>query len=136
MGSPGIGKGVSRDVVLDAGALIAFERGDENLKAILRGVLATKARVVIPAAVLAQVWRGGPSAAPTTRLIDAGEIDPLDEERAKEIGVRLGIRGTSDVADAQVVCSALEYRAMVATSDSDDIQALAEPGERLTVIAV
>jgi hypothetical protein len=136
MGPQGTRKGISRDVVLDAGALIAFERGDENVKAILRGVLATKAQVIIPASTLAQVWRGGPAAAPLALLADSGEIDPLDEERAKEIGVRLGSRGASDIADAQVVCSAVERRAMVATSDADDIRALAEPGERLTVIAV
>lgn len=136
MGSQGTGKGISRDVVLDAGALIAFERGDENLRAILRGVLATRTRVIIPTTALAQVWRGGPSSAPLARLVDAGEVEPLDEERAKEIGVRLGSRGASDVADAQVVCSAVEHRAMVATSDSGDIRALSKPGERLTLIAV
>ena len=136
MGSQGTGKSISRDVVLDAGALIAFERGDENLKSILHGVLATRARVIIPTTALAQVWRGGPGSAPLARLVDASEVEPLDEERAKEVGVRLGFRGASDVADAQVVCSAVEYRAMVATSDSDDIRALAEPGERLTLIAV
>jgi len=62
--------------------------------------------------------------------------DLSDEEHAKEIGVRLGSRGASDVADAQVVCSALAHRAMVATSDSGDIRALSAPGERLTLIAV
>jgi hypothetical protein len=116
--------------------LIAFERGDEKLKSILRGVLATRARVIIPTTALAQVWRGGPGAAPMARLVDASDVDPLDEERAKEVGVRLGFRGTSDVADAQVVCSAAEHRAMVATSDPDDIGALADPGERLTLIVV
>lgn len=136
MGSQGTGKGVPRDVVLDAGALIAFERGDEYLKAVLRCVLATRARVIIPTTALAQVWRGGPGSAPLARLVDAGEVEPLGEERAKEVGVRLGSRGASDVADAQVVCSAIKHRAAVATSDSDDIRALVEPGERLTLIAV
>ena len=136
MGSQGSGKGASRDVVLDAGALIAFERGDQNLKAILRNVLAAGARVVIPATALAQVWRGGPGSAPLARLVDAGEVEPLDEKRAKEVGVRLGTRGASDVADAQVFCCAVDHRAMIASSDSDDIRALAEPGERVTVIAV
>ncbi len=136
MGSQGTGTGVSRDVVLDAGALIAFERGDENVKSILRGVLATKAQVIIPASTLAQVWRGGPAAAPLARLADGSEIDELDQERAKEIGMRLGSRAASDVADAQVVCSAIERGAMIATSDVDDIRALAHPGERLIVIAV
>jgi len=136
MGSQGTGKGFSGDVVLDAGALIAFERGDEHLKSILRGVLAMKARIVIPVTALAQVWRGGPNSAPLARLIDAGEVEPLDEKGAKEVGVRLGLRGDNDIADAQVVSCALEYRAAVATSDPGDIRGLAAPGESLALIAV
>lgn len=136
MGSQRTGQGFSGDVVLDAGALIAFERGDERVKAILRGALATGSRVVIPATVLAQSWRGGSRSAPLTRLLEAGEVDVLDEERAKEAGVRLGSRGGRDVADAQVVCSASRARAAIATSDAVDIGALIDPGERLTVIAV
>jgi hypothetical protein len=136
VGTQGIGKGFPGDLVLDAGALIAFERGDHEVKAILWGALALSSRVTVPASALAQVWRGGPGSASLARLIDAGEVDPLDEERAKEIGVRLGLRDASDVADAHVVCCALEQRATVATSDSDDIQALAKPGESLTLIPI
>jgi predicted nucleic acid-binding protein len=65
-----------------------------------------------------------------------GEIDPLDADRAKEIGVRLGARGATDITDAHVVCCALEHRARVATSDPDDINALAEVGEALAVIPI
>jgi hypothetical protein len=70
------------------------------------------------------------------RLIEASEVDPLDEGRAKQVGVRLGRRDANDVADAHVVCCASEQLATVVTSDPDDIQALADPGERLTLIAV
>jgi predicted nucleic acid-binding protein len=70
------------------------------------------------------------------RLVEASEIDPLDEERAKAVGVRLGRRDASDVADAHVVCCASEQRAAVVTSDSEDIRALAEPGESLTLVSI
>ncbi len=46
-------------VVLDAGALIAFERGDARMRALVREALRTKARMVVPAGVMGQVWRGG-----------------------------------------------------------------------------
>lgn len=131
-----MGAGFSGDVVLDAGALIAFERGDERLRLFLRGSLALGARIVIPAAALAQAWRGGPRSAPVAHLVEAGEIDPLDEESAKQVGTRLGLRGRSDVADAQVVCCAARHRAAIVTSDPDDIRALADPEERLTVVVV
>ena len=104
-------------------------------------VMAEQARehggdTVIPASVLAQVWRGGPKAARLARLVAASEIDSLGEDRAKEIGVRLGARGGSDVADAHVACCAVERRAVIATSDRDDIEALIEPGEPVHLIAV
>lgn len=132
-----MGAGFSGDVILDAGALIAFERGDERLRFFLRGSLALGARIIIPATALAQAWRGGPKSAPVAHLIEAGVIDPLDEEGAKEVGVRLGRRGRSDVADAQVVCCAARHRAAIVTADPDDIRALMDPdGERLTVVLV
>jgi hypothetical protein len=68
--------------------------------------------------------------------IKTGEIDPLDEGRAKEVGVRLGLRGASDIADAHVVCCALERRATIATSDSADIEALVGIGDPLSLIAI
>jgi len=92
--------------------------------------------VVIPATALAQVWRGGPRSASLARLIVASEVDSLDQERAKEVGLRLGLRGASDVSDAHVACCASEHRATVATSDPDDIEALAMPGERLGLMPV
>lgn len=91
---------------------------------------------VIPASVLAQVWRGGSKGARLSRLVAASTVDTLDEDRAKEIGVRLGAQGGKDIADAHVTCCAIEHRAVVATSDRDDIEALLEPGEPVHLIAV
>jgi predicted nucleic acid-binding protein len=136
VGDKGTETGVAGDLVLDAGALIALERGDREIVAILWGAIAMAFQVVIPATALAQVWRGGPRSASLARLVHAGEVDPLTEERAKEVGLRLGLRNASDVSDAHVACCASEHRAAVATSDPDDIQALAMPGERLALIPV
>lgn len=116
--------------------MIAFERGDRNVALILKGALAFGSRVIVPAGALAQVWRGGARSAPLSRVVDAAEIEPLDEARAKEIGERLGSRGATDVTDAHVVCCAVEHCAAVATSDSDDIRALAGPGETIALIEV
>lgn len=136
MGAQRNGKGFPGDLVLDAGALIAFWRGDRAIKAILTTALALRSRIFVPTSVLAQVWRGGPGVATLVRLLDAGEFDPLVETRAKEIGLRLGERAASDVVDAHVVCCAVEFQAAIATSDPEDIQALAAPGEQLTLIAI
>ena len=69
-------------------------------------------------------------------MIASAASDPLDEARAKEVGERLGARSATDVADAHVVCCAIEKRSVLVTSDLDDMESLAEPGERLTVVSV
>ncbi len=70
------------------------------------------------------------------RWIDKSDIDALDETRAKQAGERIGMRGTTDVNDAHVFCCALEREAVVITSDPDDIEALAAPGESVPVVAI
>lgn len=135
MGAQGTGKDRQRDLVLDAGALIAFERGDQVVRALIEES-SLIAQVTIPTSVLAQVWRGGSKGAVLARLIEASEIDVLDEGRAKEIGVRLGARSASDITDAHVICCALFAQAKIVTSDPVDIEALAESGESLALIAI
>lgn len=63
-------------------------------------------------------------------------FDTLGDDRAKEIGVRLGARGGRDIVDAHVVCCAVERQAVVATSDREDIEALVDPDEPVRLIAV
>jgi hypothetical protein len=92
--------------------------------------------ILVPASALAQVWRGGARSAPLVRLMAAGEVDPLDELRAKEIGERLGRCDKSDIADAHVVCCALDRNADLITSDPDDMEPLAGPKENLTLVSV
>ncbi len=116
--------------------MIAFERTNEAIAALIEGAARLQAEVVVPASVLAQTWRGGPRSARLARLIVNSETDPLDEPRAKEVGERLGSQGTADIADAHVVCCALDRRAVVVTTDRDDMKALAEPDEDLILVAV
>ena len=143
MGEKGNGKGsggasetTSGVFVLDAGALIAFERFDNQIDAFLEEVVDGDEEILIPASVLAQVWRGGSRSARLARLIAGSGSDPLDETRAKEVGERLGNRDKADIADAHVVCCAIECDAELLTADRDDIEALIESRERLTIVAV
>jgi hypothetical protein len=116
--------------------LIAFERADRRTAAILGDALEVGDEVVVPASALAQVWRGGPRSARLAHLIAGIKSDSLDQARAKEVGERLGSRARTDVADAHVVCCALDKGAIVLTSDRDDIEALAEPTEKLVLVSV
>jgi len=106
------------------------------MAALFEEVVEEGEEILVPASVLAQVWRGGPRSARIARLM-AGTIgDALDEARAKEVGERLGNRDKADIADAHVVCCAIERDAELLTADRDDIEALVEPGERLMVVSV
>lgn len=143
MGKKGNGKGAGGTsettggaFVLDAGALIAFERFDSRIDALLGEVIEGDDEILIPASALAQVWRGGSRSARLVRLIAGSHSDPLDEARAKEVGERLGNRDKADIADAHVVCCAIECNAELLTADRDDIEALTEPGERLMVVSI
>jgi hypothetical protein len=116
--------------------LIAFERAERRVAGFIEEAMELGKEITIPASALAQVWRGGPRAARLAHLIDGSESDPLDESRAKEVGERLGSRDKADIAAAHVICCALDHDAAVITSDRDDIEALAEPKEHLTLVSI
>lgn len=116
--------------------MIAFERGNRQIRGFLTMAGETRERILIPASALAQVWRGGPRSAGLARLVAGSGSDSLDESRAREIGERLSSRNTTDVADAHVVCCALDCDADLITSDPSDMEALVEPGEDLTLVSV
>ena len=113
---------------LDAGALIAIERGDSGIRSLLRDALARGVAVDVPCTVVAQVWRGsGPRQARLAALLGADGLDQpaLDADTAKAVGVLCGRATTSDVVDAHVAVHALTRRLAVVTSDPEDIAALA-----------
>jgi hypothetical protein len=108
--------------VLDAGALIAFERGDPRLRALL----AEAKRLVVPAGAFAKAWRDGARQVPLRALCNSAktQIVPLDRACAEAAGVLCGRARTSDVVDASVVLAGRRERGVVVTSDPDDLRRL------------
>jgi predicted nucleic acid-binding protein len=119
--------------VLDTGALIALERADRRLTALLVQVRAGQARVVVPDAVLAQVWRGGSGRqARISALLGLGPQRctsvPLDTAAAKRIGTAISESGHRDVVDVHVAVVATDLGdAAVITSDRADLVAAHPP---------
>ncbi len=112
-------------VVLDAGALIEIERGTRWLVALLAEVAAADGEVVIPAGVLAQVWRG-PGSARIARVVKAreGRVVALDAANAYAVGELLAGAGSSDMVDASVVLAARAHGHSIVTSDVRDLRQL------------
>ncbi len=121
-----MGKTSPQTVVLDTGALIAFERGDGKMRALVREALKTRARLVIPAGVLGQAWRGAERQVPLRALVKMPTtiVPSLDQVLAEAAGVLCGRAGSSDVIDASVVLVARRERAVVVTSDVGDLRRL------------
>ncbi len=113
--------------VLDSGALIALEKASPLMTRLLMDVRSGAARVIVPDAVLAQVWRGGTGR--QARIAALLGLKPercakvaLDTDAAKRIGVKIGESGHADVVDI-----ADDQAAAVVTSDRNDIVAIS-PG--------
>lgn len=113
-------------VTLDTGALIAIERADRRMQALLDEAHAAGLPVDIPAGALAQAWRAGPRQARLARTVRLSNVTvpALDEPRAKAAGILCGERGTSDAIDASVVLNARQRGHTVITSDPSDLRRL------------
>jgi len=113
-------------LTLDAGALIAFERNDRRLVALIARSLEHGHSLAVPAGVVGQVWRDGRQQARLARLLGADEIEieTLDDKRARDAGQLCGVKGTTDVIDASVVLCARSRGHQIATSDPDGLRRL------------
>lgn len=110
-------------VTLDAGGLIGIERGDRVVVTLIADANAAGAGITVPAAVLAQVWRG-PRNARLAAFIKGVTIEPVDEALAREAGAICGRSGTADAIDAIVVASAARRNDDIFTSDPHDLARL------------
>lgn len=113
-------------LTLDAGALIAAERGDLRVIALLARAAHRRLAVAIPSGALAQVWRADPRQHRLHLLLsdDRVELPPLDRDEALQVGAICARTRTSDVVDASVASCARHRRHTVVTSDPDDIHRL------------
>ena len=113
-------------ITLDAGALIALDRGDKRLIALLDRALAQRLHFRVPSGVVGQAWRNGRVQVTLARFlrIDEVEIVPLDEPLARACGEVCGATDTADIIDASVVILARERGDHIVTSDPHDLRRL------------
>lgn len=110
-------------LVLDTGALLAFERADRIVLAVVEGASRAGVRIVTTSGAVAQSWRGGPRQARLALLLRGSHEIELDRARSRSVGVLLGVAGARDVVDGSIVEAAADGDEIL-TSDPDDISAL------------
>lgn len=120
-------------LVLDTGALLAYERGSRTVRAFLERARRTGTTVRTTTGVVAQAWRGGPTQARSAMLLRGVEEVELSRVRARRVGILLGTACRADVVDGSVVEAAHDGDEIL-TSDQGDLLTLAEASKKTLVI--
>jgi predicted nucleic acid-binding protein len=122
-------------ITFDAGGLIALDRDDRRVLALVARAKERGLRITIPATALAQAIRNPAKQARLSRLIRQIDTDliGLDGPDATTVGLLLARTGTTDVVDAHVVVCARRAQQAIVTSDAGDLRRIA-PDLKLMVV--
>jgi predicted nucleic acid-binding protein len=113
-------------IILDSGAIIASERNDPTLAAILKAARKHRTPILVPATVVAETWRGPKVHARTAQFFGSVDGFPeLNEQSARQVGALLALSKTAAIVDGNVVSVAIALRpATIVTSDVHDVTLL------------
>jgi len=116
-----------KGITFDAGGLIALDRNDRRVLALIARAAERGMRITIPATALAQAIRNPARQARLSRLIRQASTDlmPLNGPDATAVGLLLGRTSTADIVDAHVVLCAQRAGQAVITSDPADLTRIA-----------
>jgi hypothetical protein len=124
-------------LVLDAGALVAVDRGDRAMIARLRAAQQHGLELRSNAMVVAQVWRDRHGRqVGLVQLLQGVDVRAVSPQDGRSAGVLLGMTGSSDPVDATVVLLASPGDRIL-TSDPRDLGALAQAAaSRAVIVAI
>jgi predicted nucleic acid-binding protein len=109
-------------LTFDTGALIALERRRQRMAQIYKLAVEEGLLVTVPAAVVAEWWRGRTDARET--ILQGVRIEPLDADLAKLAGDALAAVARATTVDAIVMASAARRGDIVYTADVGDLSRL------------
>lgn len=128
--------GSSVTLILDAGALMAYEHGDRTVRAFLERAGRTGVDVRTTSGAVAQVWRDRARQGRLALLLQGLLEVELTRERARRVGTLLSNAGRRDVIDGSIVDAALDGDEIL-TTDPDALTAFAQnSGKNLIVTRV
>jgi predicted nucleic acid-binding protein len=110
--------------MLDAGALIAIDRGDRRMLALLEAARDVDLPIAATAPVVGQVWRDGRRQARLAAFLKqpALNVAAFAAADARAAGELAAICRHADVVDVHVVLLARRRRLTVVTSDPHDMR--------------
>ena len=120
-------------LILDAGALLAYERGDRTVRAFLERASRTGVEVLTTSGAVAQVWRDGARQVRLALLLRGLHEVELTRERARRVGTLLGQARQRDVIDGSLVDAAADGDEIL-TTDPDDLTTLAENSSKNLIV--
>src|SRR6266404_8696334 len=120
-------EGCMSGITFDAGGLIALDRNDRRVLALIARAMELGMRITIPATALAQAIRNPARQARLSRLIRQAGTDliALDGPDATSVGLLLARTATSDIVDAHVAVCAERAGQAVVTGDAGDLRRIA-----------
>lgn len=107
-------------LVFDAGALIALDRGDRAVGALLQAAAEEGVEAVTSCACIAQAWRDPARQARLAKALRGILEWPMDSLRARRCGLLLADTDTTDIADA-AIAGLVGDGDTILTSDPTDI---------------
>ncbi|MCY4035998.1 MAG: hypothetical protein OXF64_00885 [bacterium] len=117
-------------ILLDAGPLIALERGNRMVGRRIHSARQSGISLKTHGGVIAQVWRGGTrEQTRLARALRAVETVQLGEDLGRRAGMLLARCGLSDAIDAALVAMA-DHGDEIITSDPDDLVVLVAASQR------
>jgi predicted nucleic acid-binding protein len=109
-------------ITFDTGALIALERNKQRVVEIFQTVVRRGDDITVPAAVIAEWWRGRTDV--RDDILESMVVEPLTPIIAKAAGEAIAaVRGATAI-DAIVMASAARRGDVVLTSDVHDLERL------------
>ena len=106
----------------DTGALIALERRRPRMRRILELAAADATPIIVPAACVAEWWRGRTDH--REEILRAVVVEHTDDALVRLAGEALARLPSATCIDAMVMATAARRGGVVFTSDMDDLQRL------------
>lgn len=120
-------------LLLDTGALIAYERGSSTMQAFLERAWRRSDDVRTTTAIVAQAWHGDARQARVARLLRGVDERDLTATQARSVGKLLRHAGTADVVDATLIDIAIDGDEVL-TSDVGDVRHLAAAAGKSLIV--